>query len=142
MSNRETSAIGKLAILLFIASIVLNVCFLAGCKTLHDAVYGNPCEYGGQIHAPSENDGYREELVRMAESIGIKTAGKNASDLSSDIGYKLDCGVDVPNALGIEEFEKMAKDLNPKEEESMRAYHRFISDLQGKRVIIIEPEGK
>ena len=34
-----------LAVILFIASAALNIGFLTGCQSLHDAVYGSPCEF-------------------------------------------------------------------------------------------------
>ena len=128
-----------LAILLFIASVALNVGFLTGCQSLHDAVYGNPCKYS-QAPVQLVNDGGKAELVRIAGMLDIKTSGKTSSDLSSDIRYKLDRNTDVPNAFDVAAFEKMAKDLNSAEEKAMREYQRFILDLQGKKVIVIEPE--
>ena len=128
-----------IVILLLIASVALNVGFLTGCQSLHDVVYGNPCKYG-QAPVQSVNDGGKAELVRIAGMLDIKTSGKTASDLSSDIRYKLDRSADVPTVFDDADFEKMAKDLNSSEEKAMRDYQRFISDLQGKRVIVIEPE--
>ena len=126
-----------ITILLLIASVALNVCFFAGCRSLHDAAYGNPCKY---VIIPPATDGDKSELARIAGMLGIKTSGKSASDLSPDIRYNLDRKVDVPTSFDSAAFEKMAKDLNSSEEKAMRDYQRFISDLQGKRVIVIEPE--
>ena len=126
-----------ITILLLIASVAMNVCFFAGCRSLHDAAYGNPCKY---VIIPPATDGDKSELARIAGMLGIKTSGKSASDLSSDIRYNLDRKVDVPTSFDSAAFEKMAKDLNSSEEKAMRDYQRFISDLQGKRVIVIEPE--
>ncbi len=137
--RNETSALRNLSILLFLASVALNVCFIVGCRSLHDTVYGNPCKFAPPPPV-SEND--KVELVRIAETLDIKTTGKTVSDLSSDIRYKLERSADVPNAFNATAFERMSKDLRVEEKEAMRAYHRFISDLQGKRVIVIEPEGK
>lgn len=128
-----------IAILLFIASVALNVGFITGCQSLHDAVYGNQCKYS-QAPVQPVNDGGKAELVRIAGMLDIKTQGKTASDLSSDIRYKLDRSADVPTVFDDAAFEKMAKDLNPIEKKAMREYQRFISDLQGKKVIVIEPE--
>ena len=128
-----------IAILLFLTSATLNVCLFTGCRTLHEVVYGNPCKYAPSS-VPSINDGGKAELVRIAGLLDIKTSGKTASDLSSDIRYKLDRSIDVPITFDTMAFEKMAKDLNSKEEKAMREYHRFISELQDKRVIVIEPE--
>lgn len=125
-----------IAILLLLTSVALNVCFFAGCRSLHDAVYGNPCKYGV---VPPATDGDKSELVRIAGMLGIKTSGKSASDLSSDIRYSLDHKVDVPTSFDSAAFEKMAKVLRVEEKKAMGEYQQFISDLQGKRVIVIEP---
>ena len=126
-----------ITILLLIASVALNVCFVAGCRSLHDAIYGNPCKYGA---IPPATDSGKSELVKIAGLLNIKTSGKSASDLSSDIRYKLDRKVEVPATFDPAAFEKMAKDLRVEEKKAMSEYHQFISDLQGKRVIVIEPE--
>ena len=126
-----------ITIMLLVASVALNACFFAGCKSLHDAVYGNPCKYATPV--PRADDDGKSELVRIASLLNIKTDGKSASDLSSDIRYKLDRSAVVPNVFDEAAFEKMAKDLNSSEEKAMREYQQFISDLQGNRVIVIEP---
>ena len=127
-----------LTVLLLLASIALNVCFFAGCKTLHDAVYGNPCKYG----QPLTSTVYQQsaELIRIAGLLNVKTHGKSSSDLTSDICYKLDRSADVPTVYNSSSFETMAKALGTEQEKAMREYQRFISELQGKRVIVIEPE--
>ena len=121
---------------MLLASVALNACFFAGCRSLHDVVYGAPCKF--DTNSPAKDNG-KDELVRIAGLLEIKTTGKSASDLSSDIRYKLERKVDVPATLDPAAFEKMAKDLNSSEEKAIREYQRFISDLQGKRVIVIDP---
>ncbi len=125
--------------LVFLASIALNVFIFTGCRTLHDSVYGNPCKYS-KVPVQPINDGGKAELVRIAGMLDIKTSGKTVSDLSSDIRYKLDRSVDVPGAFDAAAFEKMSKDLRVEEKKAMREYQRFISDMQGKKVIVIAPE--
>ncbi len=126
-----------LAILLFLTSITLNVCIFAGCRPLHDTFYGNPCKYNTYLPV---NDNGKDELVRIAGLLDIKTSGKSVSDLSSDIRSKLDRNVDVPTVFNADAFEEMIKIVDPEAEKAMREYQRFISDLHGKRVIVIEPE--
>ena len=46
----------------------------------------------------------------------------------------------MPATFDAAAFEKMTKDLRVEEKKAMSEYHQFISDLQGKRVIVIEPE--
>jgi len=129
-----------LIILLMLASVALNACFFTGCRTLHDAVYGNPCKFKEQVHVSSGKDGNKAELIRIADLLGIKTSDKSSSDLVSDICYKLDRSDNVPTAYDTQLFEKMTKALGEEQEKAMREYQRFISDLQGKRVIVIDPE--
>ena len=105
---------------------------------LHDTVFGDPCKFALPLQ-PSTQDG-KTELVRIAGLLDIKTSGKTVSDLSSDIRYKLDRSTDVPAVFDAAAFEKMAKDLNSDEASAMRKYQQFISSLQNKRVIVIEPE--
>ena len=128
----------KLVTLLFVASLALNVGFLTGCKMLHDTVFGDPCKFASPKQQATQ-DG-KAELVRIAGLLDIKTSGKTASDLSSVIRYKLDRSTEVPLVFDTAAFEKMLKDLNSDEALAMRKYHQFISELQGKRVIVIEPE--
>ena len=107
---------------------------------MHDIIYGSPCKFAGEVREPSDRTDGKTELVRIAGLLDIKTSGKSASDLASDIRNKLNRSTDVPTVYSVSSFEKMAKDLNPDESKAMREYQRFISDLQGKRVIVIEPE--
>ena len=127
----------NLTILLFIASAALNACFIAGCRSLHDAVYGKPCKYAP---VPRANDSCKAGFVHIAELMQIKTDGKTVSDLESDIRYKLERSVDIPSVYP--EFEELAKALGSKQKEAMREYQRFITDLQGKRVIVIEQDAE
>ena len=129
-----------LATLLIVASLTVNICFFAGCKTLHDSVFGSPCKFAEQTREPSGKADSKVELVHIASLLDIKTHGKSTSDLVSDICYKLDRSTDVPTVYNASLFEKMVKDVNPNEGKAMREYQRFISSLQGKRVIVIEPE--
>lgn len=143
--------------LLLILSITLNVGFLTGCATFHDTFYGNSCNLKmvefkrikkdldqakrelSEIR--SRQGGYgNAELPRIAKLLEIPTNGKSASDLVRDICYKLDRKTTIPALFDPGAFEEMARDLNPEEEPAMREYQRFISDLQGKHVIVIEPE--
>lgn len=136
----ESSTMTSLAVLLLIASISLNLCFFAGCRSLHDVVYGNPCKFGpGTVQVTNDSSG-KAELVGIARKLGIKTSGKTMSCLASDICEKFDNSIVVPNAFDAAAFEKMAKDLRVEEKKAMREYQDFISGLQGKRVIVIEPE--
>lgn len=143
---------------LFIVSIGLNVFFLTGCTStklgrwVHKTCYGDPCllsqnAYPYQSTPPSSKlptqssgDYGKVELERIARLLGIRTNGKTSSDLAADIRYVLDRKADVPSQFNSAAFEKMAKDLNTEEEKAMRDYQQFISDLQGKRVIVIEQE--
>jgi len=130
----------KLLIVLLLASITLNVGSLTGYKPLHDALYGEPCRLASAERAnPAQADG-QADLVRIAELLGINTSKKTASDLAADICYKLNRNADLPQALDDSAFNKMAEAISTADEKTMREYQRFISSLQGKRVIVIERE--
>ena len=143
--------------LLLILSIALNIGFLTGCALIHDKLYGNSCNLKmvefesikeeldqakrDLSEIRSRQGGYgKAQLERIAQLLDIPTRGKSASDLEGDIRDKLDQTTAIPSLFDPDAFEKMARDLNPKEEPAMREYQRFITDLQGKRVIVIEPE--
>ena len=127
------------ATILLVCSAALNVGLLSGCAVFHDVIYGNPCKFSSAPTSVKVNDG-KQELERIAELLDIKASGKTTFDLASDIRYKLDRKADVPQVFDTTAFEKMAKDLGTAEEKAMREYQDFISGLQGKRVIVIEPE--
>ena len=144
---------------LFIASIGLNAMFLSGCTSTqfgrwcHKVGYGDPCRlaqgqcsgstqttYHSNPSAPSGDDG-KAQLARIATLLDIPTSGKSASDLVSDILYKLDRPTTpVPTALDQPSYDKLSERLLKAEKPVLLDYQRFISDLQGKRVIVIEPE--
>ena len=89
----------------------------------------------------SRQGGYgKAELTRIAQLLDIPTNGKSASDLVSDICYKLDRSTDVPDALDAAAFDKLFVRLLSGEKPALEKYQRFISGLQGKRIIVIEPE--
>lgn len=127
------------ATILLVCSAALNVGLLSGCAVFHDAIYGNPCKFSSAPTPVKVNDG-KQELERIAELLDIKTSGRTTFDIASDIRCKLDGSPDVPLAYDTAAFEKMAKDLGTAEEKAMREYQCFITKLQGKRVIVIEPE--
>ena len=130
----------KLLIVLLLASIALNVGFLTGCKSLHDTIYGEPCRFAGSERAnPAQADG-KAELAKIAGLLDINTSKKTASDLAADICYKLNRTADLPQALDDSAFNKMVEAVSTNDEKAMREYQRFISSLQGKRVIVIERE--
>ena len=133
---------------LFIVSVGLNVLFLTGCafprpgRWIHNTVYGNPCKYA-TTNAPipkptvSHSDDGREALAVIAEDIYLKTDGRDAATLKRDIHETLSNKVFAPVMFDSDAFEKMAKDLTSSEEGVMREYQRFIRNLQGKTIIVI-----
>lgn len=144
--------------LLFIASLGLNVMFLTGCTSTqfgrwcHKVGYGDPCRlaqsqssgavqttYHPNPSASSGNEG-KAQLARIATLLDIPTSGKSASDLESDILYKLDRQTPVPTALDQTAYDNLYKRLLTAEKPVLQDYQQFIFDLQGKRVIVIEPE--
>ena len=117
--------------LIVILSIAVNIGFLTGCATFHDAIYGTPCKF---------SDGGKAELVRIANCLGIKTSGKEASDISGDIRYVLDRSAHVPASLSDTELAKVKNQLSSVQGGTVEEINKFVDSLQGKRVIVIAPE--
>ena len=130
---------------LLVLSVAVNVGFLSGCAEFHDAVYGNPCEYAtGKVPEPHPgpvaNDGGKAELARIAEILGIRTEGKSASTLASDIRYVLDSHTEPPAVLSDDTLAEAKKRLPPEYWRKIETLQRDVSDLQGKRMIVYKPE--
>ena len=130
--------------LMFIASLGLNIMFLTGCTSTrlgrwtHKQCYGDPCRLSPV--SVSSGDSARAELERIASSLSIKTAGKSASDLASDIRYVLDRNIQVPATLTDEEMKEVASLLSNTKAGKVKDLQRFVSSLQGKHVIVVSPE--
>lgn len=130
---------------LLVLSLAVNVGFLTGCAAFHDAVYGNPCKYATgkspEPHpGPVANDDGKAELVRIAESLHIRTGGKSASTLASDIRYVTDRETEPPAGLSDNALTEAKKRLPPECWSEVEELQRFATDLQGKRVIVYIPE--
>ena len=130
---------------LLVLSLAVNVGFLTGCAAFHDAVYGNPCKYATgkspEPHpGPVANDDGKAELVRIAEILGIRTGGKSASTLASDIRYILDRVHDAPVGVSSKTLKEARDYLTPDAVREIEELQRFAADLQGKRVIVYTPE--
>ncbi len=128
---------------LLLASIAVNVGFLTGCASFHDLCYGsNPCKHCSAIHvSPYQLDAEKKkELVKIADLLGIETTRKEASDLSSDICYVLDRKENVPGGLSPSEMSEIQDLLSTSHARKIADLNQFVEELQGKRVIVIEPE--
>lgn len=123
-----------LFILISIASIAANICFLSGCASFHATVYGTPCKF-----APPIIDG-KPELIRIASLLGIKTADKSASDLANDIHYILDRSYYVPSPLTEAEMSVVGDLLSSSEFKAIKELNNFVSELQRKHIIVVQPE--
>lgn len=134
--------------ILFIASIALNAFFLTGCTStragrwVQEQCYGKPCQLSQERASMPSRDHERETLVRIARLIGIPTSGKSTSDLANDICFKLDPDrfKTPPAALDQESFERLSVRLLSGEKPVLEDYQRFISDLAGKRILVMNPE--
>lgn len=198
-SERETSSSIAAPFLSFflLLSITANIVLLSGCRSVHDFVYGNPCEYQNRPRndpfIPAEDgSALRAKLVKLANIAHVESRDKKNEVLAGDIvtalekekrlqddrsevlrkiDFSLDGGnvesktdddlvEDIQNRVRdlktkhdklkekssastptpFTDFEAMAKDLPPPWEKAMRSYHVFIKELQGKRVIVLDPE--
>lgn len=193
------STVAPLLSFFLLLSVTANIALLSGCRSVHDLVYGNPCEYqtrslelaNGPFLLAEDESILREKMVKLATIANVEPGTKNNAVLAGDIVASLekekrraddrlkvlrtidiglgDDGVEsktdddliadiqerirelqlklttmmesssvkVPSPFS--GFDKMAESLSTPEEMAMRTYHSFITGLQGKRVIILEP---
>ena len=131
---------------ILILSIAVNIGFFTGCAAFHNAVYGVPCKIASAQTAnrrpvsSAAKDSGRAELVRIAELLGIQTSGKSADALAGDIRYVLDRSEAIPAELSNSTQSEAKRRLPPDAWREIEEHSRFVSDLQGKRVIAFTPE--
>ena len=130
---------------LLVLSVAVNAGFVTGCAAFHDAVYGKPCKYAtGKAPEPQPgpvaNDGGKAELVRIAGILGIRTGGKSASTLASDIRFTVDQCAEPPSILSENTLKEAKNRLPPACWSEIEKLQRDVSDLQGKRMIVYKPE--
>ncbi len=130
-------------VILFLASVALNVAFLTGCVTLDD-LRGNAgqSERGGPLPPPSPPPSSEAVYLReIAGSLGLtpspdKTPGDIAFDIKQALGTSLKYRNDT---LSDEAFDECKADISTsKDRETFEQYHRFIKKVAGKRILVLD----
>ena len=195
------SAVAPFLSFFLLLSATVNIVFLSGCRSVHDLVYGNPCEYqtrstetaNGPAILVEDGSTLRTKLTKLASIAKVDVGEKSNDTLAGDIVKELEAenrrkddrikvlqeidsadldGRDVEskaedeliediqerirdlktkNSAMMERssakvpspfpgFEEMTEILSTSQETAMRSYHTFIKELQGKRVIVLDPE--
>ncbi|MGN0833157.1 MAG: hypothetical protein ACI4RD_05855 [Kiritimatiellia bacterium] len=135
MNARTGSGIGSAFLtILFIASILLNAAFLAGCISRTDIFGPGPTD----PPPPKPESVYLREI---AVSLGLSpSSDKTPGDIVFDIRRVLDDSRqykgDVLDDSSFEECKNAI--LTSKDTKIFEAYHSFIKKIAGKRIVILE----
>lgn len=130
-------------VILFLASVALNVAFLTGCVTLDD-LRGNAGQSGrgGPLPPPSPPPSSEAVYLReIAGNLGLtpspdKTPGDIAFDIKQALGTSLKYRDDT---LSDEAFDECKADISTsKDRETFEQYHRFIKKVAGKRILVLD----
>lgn len=137
--NRKGSAkLGVLFFILLIASIALNVILLNGCEFLGiDGRAGQTKPVKPPPVSSSESSCLRElaEVLKLNEG-PEKTPGDIAFDIRQCLNNRQKYRGDV---FSSDSFGKANAVIRiPKDQETFKAYHEFISKIAGKTIIVLE----
>ncbi len=128
-------------VILFLASIALNVAFLTGCVTLDKFRGGpdapNPPRPPQPTHSSSEATYLREIAMSLGLSPSLdKTPGDIAFDIKQTLNNSQKYRGEV---LSDSSFEECKTDISTsKGRETFEQYHRFIQKVVDKRVLILD----
>ena len=128
-------------VILFLASIALNVSFLTGCVSLDDfqrRTKGLPTLQTTQSNPPSSEAVFLRDI---ATSLGMspspdKTPGDIALDIKQAVGNSQKYHGEVLSDSSFEECK--AAMPTSKDAETFEQYHRFIRKVAGKRILILD----
>ena len=147
MKSRNGSAKSLLVVVLM-ASVMLNVSFVAGCKWLEDLGLYSEKSAESENPTPSVSFKNEEELKRVlkpsAESLGMQvSSNKTVMDIATDIQVRIDASKQkMPELLSDETIAKLKKLLKPEERDILDAYQKAIRDAQGKEVLYLPVDGE
>ncbi len=128
MKSRNGSA-NPMLVLMLLASVVLNVAFVSGCKTIEKIFVKEKIVYRDNI----------DHVKRVADKLGMCVASnKTAGDVATDIRIVIDNSEQrMPSPLPDETITKLKKLLKPDERAALDDYQKAIKDAQGKKVLYI-----
>lgn len=127
-------------VILFLASIALNVAFLTGCVTLDKFRRGPDAPLPPRPPQPTHSSSEATYLREIAVSLGLspsldKTPGDIAFDIKQALG---DSQKYKGNVFSDEEFDKYRKAfLTNNDVKTFEDYHTFAKKVAGKRIVIL-----
>ena len=137
-NHKGSAKLGVLFFILLIASIALNVILLNGCEFLGiDGRAGQTKHVKTKPVSISESNYLRElaEVLKLNEG-PEKTPGDIAFDIRQCLKNRQKYRGDV---LSSDSFGKASAVIRiPKDQETFKAYHEFISKIAGKTIIVLE----
>ena len=128
--------------LALIASLALNVAFVSGCVTLGDLGAGGD-DRTTQSQAPSVDPGEIRLscMCEVARTIGVEYApGMTASDILSKIKMTVKPASFSGKVLTEKEIEAASDMLAPAAGAVLRENQGFLSDIKGKKILIISTD--
>lgn len=124
-------------VILFIASVALNVILLSGYDVLK-VVRGLGLGGGGQSVRSYDAS---EDLREIAAKLGLEAAGKDAAEIASDVKAKIYADVSGKRypreLLSDEQIEILKQRIVADKREILVEYQKFIKSLEGKRFVVV-----
>lgn len=130
-------------VILFLASVALNVAFVTGCVTSDDlrGKAGKSGRGGPLLPPPPPTSSEAIYLREIAGSLGLspspdKTPGDIAFDIKQALGNSLKYRDDI---LSDEAFQDCKAAIpTTKDTATFEAYHVFIKKIAGKRILVLD----
>lgn len=136
--NHSRSGASSAFVLLFVASVALNVVSLLGCSGCRSEACGQ-----GQGPALNRKNPYdaTSDLQEIAGKLGLSLEGSSAKDIAEAIKTKIYVDATtkgIPrDVLSDEQFKIVTERLPEDKCEIVIEYHRFIKSLEGKKIVIV-----
>ena len=134
--NSKNGSANPMLVLMLLASVVLNVAFVSGCKTLEKIFKSEPkVEY-------RDNP---EHVKSVADKLGVRVSGTDtAGDIARNVRERIGEAEQppMPAPLSDESIERLRNYLKPDERVILDKYQKAIKDAQGKRVLYLPVDGE
>ena len=138
--NSKNGSANPMLVLMLLASVVLNVAFVSGCKTLDKTLE--------KIFKSEPKVEYRdnpEHVKIVADKLGVRVSGTDtAGDIARNIRERIGEAeqTSMPAPLSDESIERLRNYLKPDERVILDKYQKAIKDAQGKKVLYLPVDGE
>lgn len=135
--NSKNGSANPMLVLMLLASVVLNVAFVSGCKTLEKIFKSEPPKI--------EYRDNPEHVKSVADKLGVRVSGTDtAGDIARNIRERIGEAEQppMPAPLSDESIERLRNYLKPGERAILDKYQKAIKDAQGKRVLYLPVDGE